>query len=109
MRKLIWFTAPLLILILAFRSLTNHTITGLITDETGSVIANATVIVKAGKEAATSGVNGKYTIVVGNKNVTLIFSAVGFATQEISAKGRSTINVKLKTSSAALQEVVVTG
>jgi Ca-activated chloride channel family protein len=108
MRKIIWLIAPLLILVLAFRSFTSHTITGLISDEAGSAISNASVKVKGSKQGVTSDVNGKYSINADSKNEALVFSAAGFTTQEISSKGRAIINVVLKTSSANLQEVVVT-
>ena len=109
MRKIIWLVAPLLILILAFRSFTSHTITGLITDESGSGIPNVSVIIKGNKQGITADAKGKYRIIADNKNATLIFSAVGFTSQEIPGKGRSVINVTLKTTSTVLNEVVITG
>ncbi|HVE61703.1 MAG TPA: von Willebrand factor type A domain-containing protein [Chitinophagaceae bacterium] len=109
MRKIIWLIAPLSILIVAFRSFTTHTITGLITDQSGAGVSNASVIVKGSKLGVTADVNGRYSINADSKNATLVFSAVGFSTQEIESKGRSVINIILKTSSAAVHEVVVTG
>jgi len=109
MRKIIWLIAPLVILILAFRSFTSHNITGLITDKAGSAISNVSVIVKGSKQGVTSDANGKYSINADSKNVALVFSAVGFTTQEISTKGRSVVNVTLKTTSTVLQEIIGPG
>ncbi|HET6540653.1 MAG TPA: SusC/RagA family TonB-linked outer membrane protein [Chryseolinea sp.] len=51
---------------------------------------------------------GNYSLAVSDENGTLVFSYIGYATQEISIGGRTSINVSLQPSLESLDEVVVT-
>src|SRR6478609_6779185 len=53
--------------------------------------------------------NGSYKIVFSSVNSTLVFSSFGYASQEVSVNGRTTIDVSLTTDLTELQEVVVVG
>lgn len=84
-------------------------ISGKITDsETGSPMPGVTVLVKGSSSGANTDGNGDYSINVPN-NATLVFSFVGYTTQEVTVGNRSTINLALASDTKALQEVVVTG
>lgn len=84
-------------------------VTGKITDgETGAPMPGVTVLVKGSNSGGTTDANGAYSINVPEK-ATLVFSFVGYATQEVSVGNRSTINLALAPDTKALQEVVVTG
>ena len=58
---------------------------------------------------ATTDIDGNYSLTVKNPNATLVFSYVGMETQEIKLNGRTQLNVTMKESSVALQEVVAVG
>ncbi len=53
--------------------------------------------------------DGNYEIDVDSENAILVFSYVGFQTQEIAVKNRETINIKLETEDQTLDEIVVIG
>ena len=56
-----------------------------------------------------SDTNGKFSLRVTGGSSVLVFSAVGYITQEISVLSSTEINVTMKLSSQKLDEVVVVG
>ena len=82
-------------------------ITGIITDENGVPLAGATVMVKGTSVGVVSGFEGEYSIDASGASA-LVFSFVGFKTQEVNISGRSEINVKLSEEAEGLDEVIVT-
>lgn len=84
-------------------------VTGSVTDEFGEPIIGVTIRVKNDARIGTiTDVNGRYSIAA-QGNTTLIFSYVGYRTQEVAVKGRKVINVTLKEDSQLLEETVVIG
>jgi TonB-linked SusC/RagA family outer membrane protein len=81
-------------------------ITGTVTDNLGLPIPGVTIIEKGTKKAVSTDIDGKYSFGTSSKSV-LVFSYVGFETKEILVNGQSVINLKMKTSSTDLNEVVV--
>lgn len=71
-------------------------------------LIGATVKVKGTSNGTITDFDGNYQLKV-DKKATLVFSMVGFATQEIQVNGRSRINVFMKEDVTALEEVVVVG
>jgi Ca-activated chloride channel family protein len=100
-----------LITLLLFLTVSNQlfaqelTVTGTITDEAGMPLPGANVIENGTTNGKTADFDGKYEIKVAKGN-TLVFSYVGFESQEIKVKN-STLNVQLK-SGQALESVVIT-
>jgi len=68
-----------------------------------------TIYVKNTTEGTTTDVDGTYTLEAPGPNDTLVFSYIGFLTQEIPINGRSTIDVVMRQDAAQLEEVVVVG
>jgi TonB-linked SusC/RagA family outer membrane protein len=85
------------------------TVTGVITDEKGQPLPGVTIAIKGTAMGAVSDVNGKYTITVKEQNSYLVFSFIGYTTQEVAVNGKSTINVQLAEDAKSLNEVVVVG
>ena len=83
-------------------------ITGKVTDANGA-IPGVSVKVKNSNVAVSTASNGTYKIEVPNNQATLVFSSVGYATQEMAISGQTQINVSLKQDTQALDEVVVIG
>ena len=83
-------------------------ITGVVIDDFGEPIIGATVRVKNAQNGAVTDVNGRYSVNA-TKNATLVFSFIGYRTQEVAVKGRTTVNVTLKEDSQMLEETVVIG
>ncbi|MCU0338548.1 MAG: TonB-dependent receptor [Spirosomaceae bacterium] len=84
-------------------------VSGKVTDsETGSPMPGVTVLVKGSNAGANTDGNGAYSLNVPDK-ATIVFSFVGYATQEVAVGNRTTLNLALAPDAKALQEVVVTG
>ncbi|RKE90961.1 SusC/RagA family TonB-linked outer membrane protein [Ichthyenterobacterium magnum] len=83
------------------------TISGTVSDDSGLPLPGATVLVKGTSTGASTDFDGKYNIKA-NTGSTLVFSFVGYATQEVSVGASNTINVQLAEDTEALEEVVVT-
>ncbi len=85
-------------------------ITGKVTDpSTGAGIAGVSVTPKNGSGGTQSGSDGTYRISVASTVTTLVFSSVGFTTQEVSIDGKSSVDVSLIINNTSLGEVVVIG
>src|SRR6476620_10238335 len=109
MRRFLFILAPVILLILAFRPVSSHPVSGKVTDDHGTPIQGASVVIKGTNIATLSSSDGVYTLTVANKNETLVFAAVGYESKEVKINGRSIVNVSLTLSVQNLQEVVVTG
>lgn len=83
-------------------------VNGTVYDEGGSVLPGVNVVLKGTTNGTTTDINGFYSIRTRSDKAILIFSYVGFETQEVKVKGRKLIDV-IMTGSTELQEVVVTG
>lgn len=88
------------------------TITGVVKDETGIGLPGVTVMLKGATGiGVTTDVEGNFKLNIpdGQENGVLLFSYIGYASQEVPINNRASINVILKTDAKALQEVVVVG
>lgn len=86
-----------------------RTITGTITEEaTGTAVPGVNVLVKGTTRGTVSDIEGNYSISASD-NETLVFSSVGFVTEEVPVGNRSTINLSLSQDIQSLSEVVVVG
>lgn len=84
-------------------------ITGKVTDDTGSPVPNASVIIKGTNTGTTTQSDGTYSIAVPQSSRILIISAVGYSPLELSIGARSVVDASLKARDKELQEVVVVG
>ncbi|MEL4308205.1 SusC/RagA family TonB-linked outer membrane protein [Joostella sp. CR20] len=107
MRKLLTLGLFLLISVVAFAQQT--VVTGTVFDSSGMPVPGVNVQLKDAKSGTATDFDGKYEITVNSSETALMFSYVGFLTQEIVVGGRSTINVTLEEDVAQLDEVVVVG
>ncbi len=85
-------------------------VTGQVTDAAdGQALPGVNVIVKSSPTTGTStNSNGAYSLTVPEQD-TLVFSFVGYLTQEVPVDGRSTIDVEMASDVQALDDVVVVG
>jgi len=89
----------------------DRTITGTITDATSrEPLPGVNVVVKGTQTGTVSSTDGSYSITVKDDNeVVLVFSFVGYVTQEIAIGNRTSLDVTLSVDEKALEEVVVVG
>jgi TonB-linked SusC/RagA family outer membrane protein len=86
------------------------TITGTVTDATtGDPLIGVNVYEKGTTTGSITDIDGKYTLSVSNRNATLIFSYIGYTTQEVATEGNRIINLKLQEDTQRLDEVIVVG
>lgn len=109
MKRILVMIVPVVLILLAFRPVKSHTVTGKVTDETGAALAGVSVHVKGTSTGVSSDVNGSFRITAPGSNSTLVFSAAGYVTAEIKINGRTSISITLKAASQTMQEVVVVG
>lgn len=88
---------------------TERMITGTVTDIFGEPLAGVNVVRKRTTLGSISDINGNFSIKVSEKNPILIFSYIGYLTQEITVGDKDLIHVKLKEDTQDLEEVVVIG
>ena len=85
------------------------TISGTVSDAQGQGMPGVNVIVKGTSAGTTSDATGKYNISVTEDGATiLVFSFIGYSTQEVDAGTRTTVDVTLAEDVRELSEVVVT-
>ncbi len=84
-----------------------NSITGKVTDDSGMPLAGVNIVEKGTTNGTTSDFDGNYTINI-TDDTKLVFSYIGFATQEVSTAGKNTINVQLS-EGMQLDEFIVVG
>ncbi|HAZ24619.1 MAG TPA: hypothetical protein DCY95_08235, partial [Algoriphagus sp.] len=77
-------------------------------DSTGEPLPGVNVVIKGSTTGTVTDLDGRYNLNVAPNSV-LIFSFVGFTTQEIPVNGRNQINVTLGDDTSDLSEFVVVG
>lgn len=84
-------------------------VTGRVTSvEDGQALPGVSVVVKGTQQGTITDSDGRYSLNVPSSNGTLVFSFIGYNSQEIPINGRSTVDLSLSPSIAQLDEVVVT-
>ena len=85
------------------------TVSGTVVDENDLPVIGANVLVKNTVNGVSTDVNGKFSLTIDSPATTLVFSYLGYATQEVVVGNRTTIDIKLAPDSEAVEEVVVVG
>lgn len=89
----------------------DHTVKGQVIDaETGETLPGVNILVKGTTRGTATNAEGRYTLTSAEPQDTLIFSFIGYKTQQIPIEGRTSIDVELQLSVlGSSQEVVVVG
>ena len=108
MRKQILITCLLLLSVCGFAQ--QITVKGIVTSDADKLrLIGATVQIKGTTKGTITGLDGDYMIPDVPKDAVLVFSSIGYETQEIAVNGRTTINLVMKEATELLDEVVVIG
>jgi TonB-dependent starch-binding outer membrane protein SusC len=83
-------------------------VTGKVTDDQNLGLPGVTILVKGTQTGTITNFDGNYSIEVPS-NATLVFSYIGFLTEEIAVEGSTTINVEMTEDIIGLEEIVVVG
>ena len=85
------------------------TITGKVTEADGQPLPGVSIVIKGTSQGTATDTNGAYSLSVPNNNATLVFSYIGFTTQEIVVGNQRSINVTLLEDTRQMEEIVVIG
>jgi TonB-linked SusC/RagA family outer membrane protein len=98
-----------LVLLMAPAAYAQRNVTGrIVSGEDQSALPGVNILVKGSSNGTITNANGEFTIGVGSENDVLVFSFVGFESQEVTVGNHSSLNITLKTDARQLSEVVVT-
>jgi TonB-linked SusC/RagA family outer membrane protein len=86
-----------------------RTVSGTVKEANGDPLAGVSVFLKGSTAAAVTDINGAYIIGVPSAGATLVFSFLGFASQEIAVGSQKVIDVTLLEHIQRIDEVVVVG
>jgi TonB-linked SusC/RagA family outer membrane protein len=85
-----------------------HRVTGKVVDENSEPLAGVSIVLKGTTTGTTTAADGTWALTLAEPTGTLIFSFIGFASQEVSVDNRTTIDITLQPDVLSLTEVVVT-
>ena len=83
-------------------------ITGRVKDDKGEPLIGVSISVKGTTEGTITDMDGNYQLVSNSSNPVLVFSYIGYKTQEIPLEGKASLNVTLVEDTKIIDEVVVT-
>ncbi len=90
-------------------ALADITVTGKVVDENGEGVPGVSIIVKGTSRGTTTNATGVYSIAVPDEKAVLVFTSIGYESQNVNVGTRKIINLSLSTSTKGLSEVVVVG
>ncbi|MEM1134835.1 MAG: SusC/RagA family TonB-linked outer membrane protein [Bacteroidota bacterium] len=100
----------IVLLSVSFGFAQEKTVTGTVTDgEDGSPLPGVNVLLKGTTTGAITDFDGNFSMKVSGEDATLVFSYIGYLSQEIVVGNQSTVNVALPLDVQSLAEVVVVG
>lgn len=112
MKQIFYGNLKLIFYLLLFPSIMfgQEVITGkTINQATGELVPFVNVVEKGTTNGTTSDLDGNFTLTVSSLPTTLVFSYIGFETQEVIVDDDSPLTIEVMESAAALDEVVITG
>ncbi|WP_299823416.1 TonB-dependent receptor [uncultured Pontibacter sp.] len=110
MRKSVLLNMALLLVLVSQAWAQSRTVSGRVTDaKNGQALPGVNVVVKGTSTGTFTGVDGSYSLDMPGENATVVFSFLGYISQEINTAGKNTLNVSLTEDSKQLSEVVVVG
>src|SRR5690606_2693217 len=102
------FFFTIILSFLLFEGLAQTTVTGRVRDFAGEVLPGVNVVEKGTTNGVSTDIDGNFRIDVAPE-ATLVFSYIGFLTQEIPVNGQTEISVELESDVTHLDDVVVVG
>lgn len=85
------------------------TVTGTVKDGNGNPLPGVNIIEKTTTNGTTTDADGAYRLAISSSNATLVFSFIGYQTEEVVVGNQTSVNVILTEDITSLQEVVVVG
>jgi len=109
MLKRVLFSFLMMLCLLGYAQAQQRTITGHVTaSEDGSALPGVSIAVKGTDRGTNTDAKGNYTIAV-TGNPTLVFSFIGFTTQEAAVGTRTKVDIEMTATTGILNEVTIVG
>jgi len=107
MKTFLSFIAALFFTSIQVLATDTFTITGIVTESSGSTLPGVVVQVKGKSDKTIADIDGKYSIVVCSADKTLVFMFIGMKNKEEAINGRSVIDVVMEADNMLMDECVV--
>ncbi|MBR5661296.1 MAG: TonB-dependent receptor [Bacteroidales bacterium] len=104
-----FITTLLALLLIGAQAFAQTSVSGKVTDSSGEPLVGVNVLVKGTTTGTMTDYNGNWNLNNIRQGAVLVFSSIGYASEEVTVGSQGTINVQLKDDSAFLDEVVVVG
>jgi TonB-linked SusC/RagA family outer membrane protein len=88
---------------------TTSIIKGKVIDEKNEGIPGVNILIKGTQRGTSTDVNGEFAIDITGQDTVLVFSSVGYISQEVAISSENPLNVVLENDEKALEELVVVG
>jgi TonB-dependent starch-binding outer membrane protein SusC len=84
-------------------------VSGKVMAKSGETLPGVNVVEKGTTNGTATNANGEFKINTADENATLVFSFIGFTTQEVKVNNRQIIDITLEDDTKTLSEIVVIG
>ncbi len=95
--------------VLQEREFEDREVSGTVADEKGDPLIGVSILIKGTQRGTTTDISGKFQLAIPDDNATLVFSFVGYVTQEVKVGSRSSLDIAMQSDTKALEELVVVG
>lgn len=102
-------TTLLVLLTIGVQAFAQSAVSGKVTDEAGVPCVGANVLIKGTTTGTMTDLDGNYSLTDVRKGAILVFSSIGYTSQEVRLGSSSVVNVVLKSDADFLNEVVIVG
>ena len=94
---------------IAFVEVLQQTVAGIVTGPEGLPIPGVSVVEQGTDNGAVTDFNGEFELQISDEDAVLVFSYVGFKTQQVPLNGQDELNISLEIEIAQLDELIVVG
>ncbi len=109
MKRVLLSMSMILLTSFAWLQAQNRTVSGKVSEQYGAALPGVNVFMKGSTIGTITDIEGNYKLDIPSDAEVLIFSFIGYTTQEEAINGRSIIDVSMSTNVSELNEVVVVG
>lgn len=102
-------TTLLVLLTIGVQAFAQSAVSGKVTDKAGEPCVGANVLIKGTTTGTMTDLDGNYSLTDVRKGAILVFSSIGYTSQEVRLGSSSVVNVVLKSDADFLNEVVIVG
>lgn len=97
------------VMLLSLAGYGQNTLKGRVTDENDQGLPGVNVLIKGTTQGSVTDANGEYRLDQVSPDGVIVFSFIGYISQEVAVSARTTVDIKMQPDIQSLQEVVVVG